>query len=178
MLGELADGHPSAADRLLPLVYENLRRLAQSFLQAERAGHTLQATALVHEAYLKLVGQRESQLTGRAHFFAVAATAMRRILVDHARAHASDKRGGGIGLVSLDASAVVGAQPDAQLVALDEALTSLGELDPRQARIVECFYFGGMTVPEISEVVGVSRRTVDSELAHARAWFRQRLGEP
>ncbi len=164
-----------AADRLLPLVYDELRRLAQSLLGSERAGHTLQATALVHEAYLKLAGQDGARVGDRAHFFSVAAQAMRRILVDHARGRSRSKRGGGAAPISLDSSAVIGQEGDERLVALDVALVELAELDPRQARIVECFYFGGMTVPEIAEVTGVSARTVDSDLAHARAWLRRQM---
>jgi RNA polymerase sigma factor (TIGR02999 family) len=159
-------------------VYDELRRLAQGLLSSERTGHTLQATALVHEAYLKLAGQRGARVEDRAHFFAVAAQAMRRVLVDHARGHCRDKRGGGVTPISLEASAVIGPGCDARVVALDEALTALGELDERQARIVECFYFGGMTVPEIAATVGVSARTVDSDLSHARAWLRRHMSAP
>ncbi len=185
LLGELQAGHGSAAERLLPLVYGELRRLAQTYLASERTGHTLQATALVHEAYLKLVDQKTTQLQGRDHFFAVAARAMRQILVDHARGRGRDKRGGGAKRIELDEAIVLhdgssvqspgAASPDSQIIFLDDSLAALAKLDERQARMVECFYFGGLSSAQIGSAFGVSERTVQLELSHARAWLKERM---
>lgn len=178
VLGDLAAGDASAANKLLPLIYGELRALAASKMSQERAGHTLQPTALAHEAYLKLVDQTRVQWQGRAHFLAVASEVIRRILVDHARAYRAAKRGGGRRL-SLDAD---GIEPVAQqslggidLLDLDAALAELGALDGRQARVVELRFFGGLDVRETAEVLGVSERTVKGDWRVARAWLQDRL---
>jgi len=168
-------GDASALERLVPIVYEDLRRVAARRLRMEREGHTLSATALVHETYLRLMGQHPSHLENRAHFFAVASELMRRILVDHARRRAASKRGGGAPRLTLDAAAAVGASPDLDLVAVDEALSELGALDPRQARIVEMRFFGGLSVEEAASVLGISRATVERDWGLARAWLYRRL---
>ncbi|MGI9515437.1 MAG: sigma-70 family RNA polymerase sigma factor [Pirellulaceae bacterium] len=157
-------------------VYDELRRLAASYLNYERPGHTLRPTGLVHEAYLKLAGQN-AEIAGRTHFFALAAQAMRRILVDHARTRNRVKRGGGLNRISFDDALVVNLENEGDLLAVDEALSRLAELDPRQAQIVEMRFFGGMTVEEVAEALGLSRRTVEREWTMARAWLRQQLSE-
>ncbi len=178
LLGRAAQGDGNAAGELFPIIYDELRRLAASFLAQERAGHTLQTTALVHEAYLKLVGGNAAdfRFNGRAHFLAVAAQAMRRILITHARDRARQKRGGGVARVSLsDAERQTPApEPDVDLVALDEALTRLAGVDARKSRLVEMRFFGGMSVEEIAEALGVGTATVKRDWAMARAWlFRE-----
>ncbi|MFN8060482.1 MAG: sigma-70 family RNA polymerase sigma factor [Vicinamibacterales bacterium] len=175
LLTELNAGNKDALSTLLPLVYDELRRVANRFLSRERPGHTLQATALVHEAYLKLVGQREVRWQNRAHFFGVAAQAMRRILVDRARAHLAEKRGGAQRPISLDDAVVVGEEPSAELMALDEALTRLAQIDPDQAKLVELRFFGGLTVEETAVVLGVSDSTVKREWRVARAWLHREI---
>lgn len=170
------DGDESAAARLMPLVYDELRRLADSYLRRERPDHTLQPTALVNEAYLRLVDQTRASLRDRSHFFAVAARQMRRVLVDHARRHDAEKRGGGARRVSLDEAVDQAQDPrDLDLVALDAALDKLAELDARQARIVELRYFGGLTVEETAEALGVSATTVKDDWQSARAWLRREI---
>ena len=168
-------GDPSAVEALLPLVYDELRLLAGAFLARERPDHTLQATALVHEAYLRLVDQSQVEWQGRAHFCAIAATVMRRILVDHARGKERIKRRTGGPEVSLDTVLLVTGKPDEDLVALDEALSRLGTFDPRKARVVELRFFGGLSINETAEVLGVSARTVDSEWAFSRAWLHDEI---
>ena len=180
LLTRVSQGDAAAGERLFPLVYSELRRLAQHFMVSERADHTLSATALVHEVYLKLIVQKSARWQDKAHFLAVAAQAMRRVLVDHARGHAREveivpARTGGRSTLDLTRSAVLARTPNEDLLALDEALKKLEGLDPRQAKIVECFYFGGLSVDQTAEVVGVSARTVDDELSHARAWLKKRL---
>jgi RNA polymerase sigma-70 factor (ECF subfamily) len=179
LLDAVAGGSKSAAGELLPLVYGELRRLAAAYLRGERADHTLQATALVHEAYLKLADTRAAEWQDRAHFFAVAAQAMRRILVDHARAHGTIKRGGGGGekqATRLDAAVALIQERAIDLEALDEALVRLAEIDAQKARIVELRFFGGMSVEEAAEVLGVSSRTVERDWTMARAWLRGHIG--
>jgi len=166
-----SQGDAQALDQLIPLVYGELRRLAGHHLRRERPGHTLQATALVHEAYLRLVNQKQVHWQNRAHFLAVAAGLMRRLLVDHARGHRRDKRGGGATLLSLDEAAGLPEARDMDVVALDEALTRLTELDPQQSRIVELRFFGGLTVEEAAAVLGVSPDVVKYEWRLAKAWF-------
>jgi len=171
---------PRVADQILPAVYNELRRLAASYLRGERAGHTLEATALVHEAYLKLVDQDRVQWQGRTHFFAVAAQAMRRILVDHARKRLSEKRGGGAPRVTLGESLVGGVVDDNAIdletvIDLDQALTKLADLDPREARLVELRFFAGCTVEEAAHQLGVSQRTAEAEWTHAKAWLSREL---
>ena len=174
-LGELAAGDRSAADRLLPLVYTELRRIAGSRFNRERAGHTLQATALVHEAYLRLVDQRATDWRNRAHFFGVAAQLMRHILLDYAKAHHAAKRGGGVRLVTLDDALVVTGDHTEELLTLEEALSRLEKLDSQQAKIVELRFFAGLNVEETAEALGISPATVKREWAMARAWLHSEL---
>lgn len=175
MLVRASRGDEFAVNRLLPLVYEELRALAESYLQRERPDLTLQATALVHEAYLRLIKQEEVQWQNRAHFFAVAAQAIRRILVDHARGHARQKRGGDRERVRLDEDVAVSPERDLDLVAVDEALLELAQLNQRQAQIVELRFFGGLSLRDVAEVLKVSPRTVDGDWSMARAWLRREL---
>jgi len=172
----VAQGDPQAADRLLPLVYNELRQLASRRLGQESPGQSLQATALVHEAYLRLVGGDPGRRwDGRAHFFAAAAEAMRRILVDRARARRRLKRGGGLGRVDLDLGSVPLNAPGEDLIDLDEALTDLGREDPLCARLVALRFFAGLTQAEAAEALGLARRTADRHWAYARAWLYERL---
>lgn len=176
MLLGWGEGDREALDGLLPLVYKELRRLAQSYLSSERPNHTLQATALVNEAYLRLVDEEHRHVANRSQFFAVAAQAMRRILIDHARRKRSAKRGGGVAPVTLDEGK--GAPEEAvDVLALDLALRELAELDPRQARLVELRYFGGLTIEETATVMDISPATVTREWKLARAWLRLQLGQ-
>jgi RNA polymerase sigma-70 factor, ECF subfamily len=174
LLMQWTGGDAAALDQLLPLVYDELRRLAASYLRRERSDHTLQSTALVHEAYLRLVDQRETQYQNRAHFFAVASQMIRRILVDHARGHMRDKRGGGAPKLSIDEALAVPGENNLDLVALDDALHTLAELDPRQSRVVEMRFFGGLSIEETAEALEVSPATIKREWTTAKAWlFRQ-----
>lgn len=176
LLGHWSSGDASAREKLLPLVYDELRRLARHYLSRERINHTLQPTALVHEAYLRMVDQQAVTWQSRAQFFGLAATLMRNILVDHARAHNADKRGGGEVLLSLNAAENSGANaPDVNLIALDEALQRLAASAPQHARIVELRYFGGLTIDETANVLGVSHATVERDWAFARAWLKKEL---
>jgi RNA polymerase sigma factor (TIGR02999 family) len=175
LLQQWSEGRQEALDRLLPQIYAELRRLAASYLWRERRDHTLQPTALVHEAFLKLVDQRAVRWQSRAHFFGVAAQAMRRILVDHARARSAAKRGDGERPVSLDEAVAVGAMPDAQLLDLHEALTRLETIDPQQGRVVELRFFGGLTMEETAEVMHISPATVGREWTLAKAWLYAEL---
>ena len=177
ILTELRHGAPHAAEKLLPLVYEQLRALAQRYLSQERPGHTLQATALVHEAYVRLVGEAETGWEDRAHFFAVAARAMRRILVDHARTRGAAKRGGLGRRQPLEAAEMRADQPDEYVVALDEALTELGGFDPQLARLVELRFFGGLSVEETAAVLGVSTSTVKRDWTIAKGWLHRAIAE-
>ena len=176
LLRAWSDGDQGAIQALTPIVYRELHRLARYYMRRERAGHSLQATALVNEAYLRLADYTRTRWQDRAHFFAVSAQVMRRILVEHARRH-NVKRGRGIQHVSLDEVAVVVAQPDVDLVALDEALLELGRLDPRKAQIVEMRFFGGLTVEEIGDVLKVSTGTVKRDWRMAKAWLHRELGD-
>lgn len=167
-------GDRAALDRVMPVIYDELRTLAARHLSSERPGHTLQATALVHEAYLRLVGQRHADWKNRAYFFGAVATIMRRILVDHARRRVRDKRGGGVALVSLDQvpePEVSTSDAGVDVEALDRALDRLSTIDARQARIVELRYFSGMTVHEVAEVMDISEGTVKRDWTVARAWL-------
>jgi RNA polymerase sigma factor (TIGR02999 family) len=175
ILKEATAGDESAVNHLLPLVYDELRALAESYLKCERPGHTLQATALVHEAYVRLIKQEDVEWQNRAHFFAIAAQAIRRILVDHARGHERIKRGGQQQRVQLDDDAIVLTEHKLDLLALDEALQSLAQLHPRQAAIVELRFFGGLSLKEVAAYLDVSPRTVDGDWAMARAWLRREL---
>ena len=169
---------PTAAD-LFPRVYKELRRLAATYLRQERAGQTLQATALVNEAYLRLVDQTRVEWRGRTHFFAVAAQAMRRILVDHARARLCEKRGGDLERVTFIDEVFADSSECGleDIIALDEALTKLAALDPRQARLVEQRFFGGLSVEEAAAELGISKRTAEGDWMHARAWLNRALTE-
>ena len=177
LLTRVVAGDAHAASRLMPLVYDELRRLAASYLRRERQGQTLQATALVHEAYVRLVRPGDQPWHGRTHFLAIAALSMRQVLVDRARRRGAAKRGGGEQRVTLDDALLPAPQPDTgvDLVALDAALTALAALDPQQARIVELRYFGGLTVEETAEVVGVSPATVKRHWTLARAYLKKAL---
>jgi RNA polymerase sigma-70 factor (ECF subfamily) len=170
LLMDWSAGDESAYDKLVPLVYDELHRLAHRHMNRERKGHTLQTTALVDEAYLRLVDQRVPW-QNRSHFFAIAARLMRRILVDHARSHAYAKRGGGAEHVSLDDALEMSEERAAELVALDEALDALARLDPRKARVVELRFFGGLEIEETARVLNVSPNTVKRDWRTARAWL-------
>jgi RNA polymerase sigma-70 factor, ECF subfamily len=170
LLSAVTRGDPEAASRLIPMVYAEMRRLAASYMRRERADHTLQATALVHEAYMKLVEQR-ADWQSRAHFFGVAAQLMRRILIDHARGHLREKRGGEFQKVSLDEALVFSEQQSKELLAVDEALQRLAKMDPRQARVVELRFFGGLSVEETAQVLAVSPKTVKRDWSVAKAWL-------
>jgi len=170
-----SDGDQAALEKLVPLVYEELHRLAHRYISRERPGYTLQTTALAHEAYLRLVNVKNVRWQNRAHFFAVAAQSMRRILVDLARARHNVKRGRGAQQVSLDEALVVSPERGADLLALDEALSRLATLNPRQSQVVELRYFGGLTEDEVAEVLTVSPRTVRSDWSLARVWLYREL---
>jgi RNA polymerase sigma factor (TIGR02999 family) len=174
LLIDFGKGDRAALDEMLPLVYSELKRLASYYLSQERTGHTLQTTALVHEAYMRLVDQQNVNWKNRAQFLGVAAEMMRRILVNHARDRAAAKRGGGAKRVSLRL-ADVGGETDIDLIALDQALTEFSTLDARKSRIVELKFFGGLTIEEIGEVMGISHGTVERELMLARAWLYRAL---
>jgi len=174
---QLRAGDAEAMERLFPLVYDQLRGIAHNALRGERTGHTLATTDLVHEAYLRLVDQTRVQWTDRKHFFAVASQAMRRILVDYARRHGAAKRGGARRPVTLDESAMSVDDRADTLMALDEALGRLEQLDPRLARVVECRFFGGLTEEETAEVLDVTARTVRRDWVKAKGWLYQELGE-
>ena len=175
LLAAWSRGEELALERLLPLVERELRLLAHRYLRRERPDHTLQTTALVNEAYLRLVGQREPRWQNRAHFFGIAARIMRRILIDHARKVAYAKRGGGIPKVPLDETAVVAEERAAELVALDDALQALARVDERKGRVVELRYFAGLSVEECAEVLGVHPDTVTREWRRAKAFLRREL---
>jgi RNA polymerase sigma-70 factor, ECF subfamily len=171
LLKQLANGNEEAVGKLIPLVYDELHRMAQQRLRAERTDHTLQPTALVHEAYLKLVAQRNANWQNKAHFFAVASQLMRRILVDYARSHLRAKRGGKQVKLPLDKVFIISRGRCDELLALDESLERLGKLDARQSRIVELRFFGGLSVDEVSKVLRVSAKTVKREWSLAKAWL-------
>jgi len=175
LLVEWRDGSRSALDRLIPLVERELRRLARSYMRRERADHTLQTTALINEAYMRLVKQRNVQWQNRAHFFGIAAQLMRRILIDHAKGHRRAKRGGDAIKVSLDDVAAPSTDRSEELLALDAALEKLAAIDPRKGRVVEMRYFGGMTLEEAAEVLEVSPNTVMRDWRMARAWLEREI---
>lgn len=165
------NGDKAAFDQLMPIVYEELCRMARRFMGRERHDHTLQTSALINEAYLRLVDQESANWQNRAHFFAVAAQVMRNILIDHARSWHCEKRGGGTKKVPLDDAIILSDERAAELVALDDALTSLAAVDPRKSRIIELRFFGGLNIEETAEVVGLSPTTVQREWRAARAWL-------
>ncbi len=175
LLRAWSDGDQKALDQLTPIVYDELRRLAGHYLRRERAGHSLQATALVNEAYLRLVDYKRMRWENRAHFFAVSAQLMRRILVDHARRH-NLKRGGGVQHVALEDTAVLGGGRHEDLVVLDDALQALARIDPRKAQVVELRFFGGLSVEETAEVLKVSPVTVMRDWGTARTWLYREMG--
>ena len=175
ILHDWSGGDANAPSRLMPFVYDELRRLARTFLARERGAHTLQPTALVHEAYLRLVDQHSVKWQNRAHFYGIAASMMRRVLIDHARAHATEKRGGAALHLSLDDVQVPLEQRAAGLLALDEALERLAQMDERKCKIVEMRFFGGMSDEEIAEVLEISTRTVLREWKTARLWLYREL---
>ncbi|MEK6282455.1 MAG: sigma-70 family RNA polymerase sigma factor [Acidobacteriota bacterium] len=177
LLADWGRGDKTALDKLFPLVHAELRRIARRQMSQERAGHTLQATALVNEAYLKLAGQEGFEWHDRAHFYAVCAQVMRHILIDHARGHARDKRGGGAIQVSLNEVAVMPAEQAGDFVALDEALRALEAIDPQKGRLVELRYFGGLSIEETAEVLKISPRTVRREWRRAKAWLYRMISE-
>jgi len=168
-----SDGDQSALDQLVPLVHAELRRLARSYMRRERQGHTLQTTALVNEAYLRLVEQKQVRWQNRAHFMAIAAQLMRRILVDYARRRQYQKRGAGALQVTLSQAESIAKEDSPDLVALDEALVSLAEIDPQRSRVVELRFFGGLSIEETAEVLKISPTTVERYWTFAKAWLRK-----
>jgi RNA polymerase sigma factor (TIGR02999 family) len=179
ILAQIESGDPSAAEQLLPLVYDELRRLATARLAHEKPGQTLQPTALVHEAYLRLVGGDQTQhFNSRGHFFAAAAESMRRILVENARRKGRLKRGGERVRIDLDPLEIDAPERTDDLMALDEALTELATADSQAAELVKLRYFAGLTIPQAAEVLGVSPRSADSLWAYARAWLLEKMKEP
>lgn len=177
LLNEWSDGDERALDRLTPLVYEELRQQAARYLRRERPGHTMQTTVLINEAYLRLIDAKEVRWQGRAHFFAIAANLMRRILVDHARQRNAAKRGGSPVRVTLDRIVATAKQSNLEVLAIDEALTKLAAIDLQQAQIVELRFFSGLSVEETAAALGISPRTVKRDWSVARAWLRREIGE-
>lgn len=175
LLSDARQGAPGAHDQLFSIVYTELRRIAANYMRRERADHTLQATALVHEAYMQLVDQTRVNWQSRAHFFGVAAQLMRRILVDHARNQGAQKRGGNAQVLSIEDSIGIASVPEVAFDELDEALNRLQQLDADQAKLVELRFFGGLTVEEAAEVMGISTATVEREWRMARAWLHHQL---
>ena len=175
LLADWSNGDRQALEKLTPLVYDELRRLAGRYLRQERVGHTLQSTALVHEAFLKLVGQNNVRWQNRAHFFGIAAQMIRRILVDYARARQAGKRGAGAERLSLDEAIAVPGAPDLDLLALDDALEGLAKIDERQSRLVELRFFAGLTLEETAEVLQMSIATAKRDWVSAKAWLSREI---
>jgi RNA polymerase sigma factor (TIGR02999 family) len=175
LLLDWSEGDKAALDRLMPLVYDELRRLARYYMRRERPGHTMQTTALVNEAYLRLIDQKSVRWQNRAHFFGIASQMMRRILVDHARSRHYAKRGGGAEKVSLDEAMIVSEERASDVVALDDALKSLEAIDQRKSQIVEMRFFGGLSIEETAEVLGVSPGTVMRDWTLAKAWLHREI---
>jgi len=175
LLADVQNGRPDAASQLMPLVYEELRRLARRQMRRERSDHTLQATALVHEAYFRLVNQPERSWQNRTHFIRIAAQVMRRMLIDYARARRTAKREGGLQRVPLEEPLLVAEEQSDELLALDEALERLAQFDARQSRVVELRFFGGLTVEETAEALGTSPKTVKRDWCVARAWLHREV---
>lgn len=176
LLANMRSGDPEALHQLIPLVRDELHRLAASYLRRERPNHTLQATALVNEAFLKIVGSDSAALENRSQFFGLAAAIMRHILVDYAKSRAADKRGGNVKKLSLDEALVLTEEQSEQLIAVDEALERLAKLSPRQSKIIELRFFTGLSIPETAEILGIAPRTVVREWTVAQAWLRRELG--
>ena len=174
LLADWAAQDPSARDRLVPIVYEELRRLAHHYMRGERVGHTLQTTALVNEVYLRLAGINGLQWRDRTHFFAMAGRLMRRVLVDYARRHGRDKRGGGVSVTTLDEHAVT-TEPSVDIIALDAALEHLAAVDPQQSQIVELRFFGGLSIEETAEALGISPATVKRDWTVAKAFLKREM---
>jgi RNA polymerase sigma factor (TIGR02999 family) len=177
LLVDWSNGDTAALEKLLPLIDQELRRLAHRYMSRERAGHTLQTTALVNEAFVRLVNRTNVNWQNRAHFFGIAASLMRTILVDHARSHACAKRGGGAFNLELDETMIVSKQKASEVLALDDALKELARLDPQQSRVVELRFFGGLTVEETAEVLHVSPATIKREWSTAKAWLYHELAK-
>jgi len=177
LLIDCSKGSQDAFKQLFPLVYEELRRLAHRYMTQERPGHTLQTTAVVHEAYLRLIDQKHVQWQNRAHFFAIASQMMRRILITHAQSHAYAKRGGGALKVSLDEAAVLSQERASDLIALDEALKGLTAIDPRRSQVVELRFFGGLSNEEIAEVLNISTNTETRDWSVAKAWLHREMSK-
>lgn len=175
LLVKWSDGDNGALSELMPLVYEELRRLARSYLRSQRQNHTLEPTALVHEAYVRLTVQQNVSLQNRAQFFGLAATMMRNLLVDHARLRGAAKRGGSQSLLSLSKADRLSTKPGVDLVALDDALKELAAIKPEHSRVVELRFFGGLTIEETAEVLGVSHATVERNWSFARSWLRRQM---
>ena len=176
LLADWSNGDQAALDKLIPLVYDELRRLAARYMRRESQGHTLQTSALINEAYLRLIDQKNVQLQNRSQFFGFAAQLMRRILVDHARSRSRIKRGGGVQMVSLAEQAVI-SNDVAEVIALDDALKNLAEMDPRKAQIVEMKFFGGLTNEEVAGLLKVTSRTVEREWRKAKAWLHRAISK-
>lgn len=177
LLARLSAGDQSASAKLIALVYPELRSMARRCMRNERPGHTLQATGLVHEAYLRLIGLDRIQWQNRAHFFGIAARVMRQVLLDYAREHHARKRGGGAARVDLDDNLLIAEDHLDDVMAMDESLDRLAEVDPDQARLIELRFFAGMTVDEIAEVMAISTATVKREWSHAKAWLRRDMSQ-
>ena len=175
LLGRIGEGSDSAANQIFPLVYEELRAMAAQYLGEERRDHTLQPTALVHEAYIRLVGEAGARLKNRSHFFAIAARAMRRVLIESARRHKSQKRGSGFRRVGLHEGTLADQSADVDILNLDEAMTRLADMDSRKAQVVEMRFFAGLTNEEVADNLGLSRKTVIEDWTVARAWLSREL---
>lgn len=176
LLAQLRDGNQEAANELVPLVYAELRRIAGAYMQRERLGHTLQATALVHEAYMRLAGGQQMEWQNRAHFYALAANTMRQVLLDYARRRHADKRGGADARkVDIDAELLVGSNTLDDVIVIDEVLQRLAKIDPRQSRLIELRFFAGLTMDEAAEVMGVSTVTIKREWRSAKAWLHREM---
>ncbi len=177
LLREWRSGDKHALDKLMPLVYDEMRRIAHRYMQNEREGHTLQTTALINEAYVRLVGRQKIEWQNRAHFYAVTAQVMRQVLIDHARRLHMAKRGGSAQRVTLDEAVTMSVERAEELLALDEALVELARLDPRKGRVVELRYFGGLSMEDSADVLGISLMTVRRDWRAAKAWLFQRMRE-
>jgi RNA polymerase sigma factor (TIGR02999 family) len=175
ILTRISGGDPDAIEDLLPLVYDELRAVADAYMGHERKGHTLRPTALAHEAYLRLVGRNRIEWRSRAHFLAIAAQAMRRILIEHARSRGRQKRGAGLRRTCLSGVGATAGTPQIEILALNDALERLATVDPRKGRVVELLYFGGLTAEEVGEVLGVTGRTVERDWRYARLWLLREL---
>jgi RNA polymerase sigma factor (TIGR02999 family) len=175
LLVDWGNGNQAALDRLMPVVYTELRQLAHQYMRRERPGHTMQTTALIHEAYLRLVDQNQVRWQHQAHFFGIAARLMRQILIEHARSRTRAKRGGGVGTISLDEAAIVSQARATELLALDDALERLATIDPRKSQVVELRFFGGLSVEEAAQVLNIAPNTVLRDWRMAKAWLRREI---